>query len=204
MIERCTARIQATAIAGNQASMDLQLAKDSCTCAVDRASAGGLLNDVLQQDASRRRLAQYRVALSGIVHSCMGEMMQRDAERLGKLPLMDMALDERVLTVLPEGAQVPNGYVPAKLIDPKCWQAEYPKLAIKENVTGTTRLAFFIEKTGAATKVRISQTSGDTPIHKLLDFSAVAASARCKFEPATMNGQPQQSWTTAEYVWVIQ
>ena len=73
---------------------------------------------------------------------------------------------------------------------------KYPEIARENNVTGTTRLSFVVDKTGTVTRVGVVKSSGD----KSLDEEAKrVVSASPKWTPGMQTGKP----VNIQYVFVI-
>jgi protein TonB len=82
-------------------------------------------------------------------------------------------------------------------------QPKYPEFAARTEASGVTQVSYLVGKTGKVSKVRVDRSSGDTPAHKLLDFSTTVAVWTCPIEPGKINGQPAEMWATVEYVWTL-
>jgi TonB family protein len=78
--------------------------------------------------------------------------------------------------------------VPApRPVDPpmnNCLVLQYPEVARRLDVTGSTRVAFTVLPSGAVTEVRVAKASGETKGHEALDHAAVGAVSRCAFAEA--------------------
>jgi TonB family protein len=106
--------------------------------------------------------------------------------------------------VLVQADQLPK-YTEAKVIDARsCMPKEYPERPRKEGAQGTTRLAYRVGINGKQTNVRVILSSGDTPMHKLLDFYAALSGTACKFTPAEENGKVVEGWAYVEVLWKLE
>jgi periplasmic protein TonB len=92
---------------------------------------------------------------------------------------------------------------PVAQMTPTC-TPKYPKAALQAEVTGTTGLAMLVNEAGRVTRVRIVESSGDTPVHKLLDLVTTTAIWDCPFTAGTLDGQPSTMWARIQYVWRIE
>lgn len=79
----------------------------------------------------------------------------------------------------------------------------YPAVAARAGAEGNTVLQYYVEPDGKQTKVRVLRSSGDTPVHKLLDFHAAVAGATCDFSPAMEGGVPKGGWVQIHVVWKL-
>jgi carboxyl-terminal processing protease len=155
-----------------------------------------------------------KVAAAGL--SCLGDDLDKIAE--GKVPAEQAdvtywlnALSSSVpATWLTEKAptEPPHIWVPgpseAKAGKKACLTPEYPVLARRKQATGTVTIGFLVDGDGHVSKARVLKSSGETPVHKLLDATAVAYIGQCEFKPGTVDGVPVPSWTTIEYVWKLE
>ena len=81
----------------------------------------------------------------------------------------------------------------------------YPSAALRTGAQGTTVLAFHVDETGKVTGVEITQSSGPTREHRVLDQAAAAALARCPFVPAKDGeGKPFASVISVNYTWRLE
>jgi len=78
-----------------------------------------------------------------------------------------------------------------------CARPEYPKNALRNGDAGTVMLAFLIGTDGRVVESRIEKSSG----FRELDRAAQTGLSLCRFQPGTIDGVPQQSWTRMQYVW---
>lgn len=80
-----------------------------------------------------------------------------------------------------------------------CPKPEWPKEALRAEVTGTVRMKFLIDEDGNILDTLLQSSSGSA----LLDDAAMSGIQRCKFKPATVNGKPMRGWTKLEYRWAM-
>src|SRR5450830_141956 len=80
-----------------------------------------------------------------------------------------------------------------------CPKPEWPKEALRTEITGTVRLKFLIDEDGNILDTLLLSSSGST----LLDEAATTGIQRCKFKPATVNGVAVRGWTKLEYRWTL-
>jgi periplasmic protein TonB len=81
-----------------------------------------------------------------------------------------------------------------------CARPEYPKSSLRNEETGKTTLQFLIAADGAVKESKLQKSSG----FRDLDRAAQTALSKCRFKPATENGQPKEAWTAVEYVWTLE
>jgi protein TonB len=81
-----------------------------------------------------------------------------------------------------------------------CSKPEFPAASRRAEESGVVTLRFLIDVDGRSIKSEVVRTSG----HKRLDDAAQAALSLCKFRPGTVDGKPEQSWATIQYVWKLE
>lgn len=103
----------------------------------------------------------------------------------------------------PPAPPAPKQQAVAACIDvSKCEQPEYPAAALRANATGTTKIRFWIDATGAVSKAEVDRPAGSSREHRLLDRTAVDALSRCRFKPGIdEQGKPVGGTTVVEFVW---
>jgi protein TonB len=80
-----------------------------------------------------------------------------------------------------------------------CNKPTYPINSLRNEEQGTVRLQFLIDLNGQVADSKIVNSSG----FRALDAAAKKALSLCRFEPGTIDGRPQQSWTVVSYVWKL-
>jgi protein TonB len=80
-----------------------------------------------------------------------------------------------------------------------CAKPEYPKASARNEEEGKSVIQFLIGVDGRMVESKIAKSSGSRD----LDRAAQAAIGKCRFKPAMVNGQPEQAWTSVEYVWSL-
>jgi len=80
-----------------------------------------------------------------------------------------------------------------------CARPEYPRNAQRNGDTGTVTLALLIGTDGKVVESKVEKSSGS----RELDRAAQAGLSLCRFQPGTVDGVPQQSWTRMQYVWSL-
>ncbi len=80
-----------------------------------------------------------------------------------------------------------------------CSRPEYPRNSLRNAETGIVTLQFLIGVDGRVMDSKVQKSSG----FKDLDRAAQRALGQCRFKPGLVNGQPQQSWSSVEYVWQL-
>jgi len=81
-----------------------------------------------------------------------------------------------------------------------CDEPPYPAAARRANETGTVRLRFLIDVNGKVLDSKIERSSGS----RRLDEAARAGLSLCRFRPGMVNGRPEQSWGSIDYVWKLE
>lgn len=82
---------------------------------------------------------------------------------------------------------------------------EYPAAALRAEASGTTRIRFTVDATGAITKSDVVSSAGPTREHRLLDRAAVTAFSRCPVKAGIdENGKPVGTSVDVEYVWKME
>jgi protein TonB len=82
---------------------------------------------------------------------------------------------------------------------------DYPPAAARAEATGTTKVRFAIDGTGALVKAEVVKSAGSSREHKMLDRTAVEKLSQCKFTPGMdENGRPVGGTFDVDYVWKLQ
>jgi protein TonB len=103
----------------------------------------------------------------------------------------------------PVAAAAPRPQAVAARIDVStCEKPEYPAAALRAEATGTTKIRFTVDATGAVSKAEVERSAGSSREHRLLDRTAVEALSKCHFKPGTdEHGKPTGGTTVVDYVW---
>ncbi|AVR98706.1 energy transducer TonB [Pseudoduganella armeniaca] len=80
-----------------------------------------------------------------------------------------------------------------------CARPEWPREALRLGQHGKVTLEFLVGEDGSVRDARVAGSSG----HPLLDVAAQEGIRRCRFKPATQDGQPVESWMKLQYVWTL-
>jgi len=97
-------------------------------------------------------------------------------------------------------ASMPDNTVTAPVPNfSSCPKPVYPKDALAAKAEGTVTLGFLVKADGKVREATVRQSSGNAA----LDETARVALAKCRFQPATINGAPNEQWTEAQYVWKV-
>jgi bla regulator protein blaR1 len=80
-----------------------------------------------------------------------------------------------------------------------CAKPSYPADDLHAGRQGTVTLSYLVSADGKVTGSRVYASSG----HRGLDESARKAIEKCRFRPATANGQPVQEWSKIQYIWTL-
>jgi protein TonB len=105
-------------------------------------------------------------------------------------------------------AQAPAPVAPAKapvrtsagVSSTPCDKPDYPTASKRMEEEGTVSLRFLVGADGKVIQSEVAKSSG----YKRLDEAARAGLAKCQFKPATVDGKPEQAWTTIQYVWRLE
>lgn len=82
---------------------------------------------------------------------------------------------------------------------------DYPAASRRAEATGTTRLRFTIDASGALTRSEIIKSAGMSREHRLLDKVAESKLAGCYFTAGVdENGRPMGGTFEVDYVWKLQ
>ena len=93
--------------------------------------------------------------------------------------------------------------VPPQINVSSCEKPEFPAAALRAEATGTSKVRFTIDATGAVAKAEIERSAGSSREHRLLDRAAIDALSKCRFKPG-LDEQGKAvggAVTIVEYVW---
>ena len=89
----------------------------------------------------------------------------------------------------------------AAVVDARgCPKPPYPPASLRANETGIVSLNFLIDVDGRVLESKVQRSSG----FKRLDEAARAGLGLCKFQPATVDGRPERTWSRIDYEWKIE
>lgn len=80
-----------------------------------------------------------------------------------------------------------------------CSAPAYPRAAQRRGDSGVVMIDYVISSDGLVLSQRITQSSGSS----LLDNAAAKAIGKCRFKPATADGQAVSSTTTVRFAWKL-
>lgn len=183
---------------------DQALALASCTCAASHLSRDTILKayvSSLTAESNPKTHPTEFSALSALMLSCaVDAIREKSAHFSGLAPNYARALTYALL----DDDQLPK-FKGAQAQDPKgCLQSVYPEAARMAVAEGKTVLEYAVSESGKLTDVFVIQSSGSTPHHKLLDYTAAVTGMKCKFEPAEENGKPVAGRARIEVIWQLQ
>ena len=166
----------------------------TCGCAVAGSDDAPQLTD----PASRNRPVQ-RAAL---LHTCFAKALVATGN--GEAGRADPLATAIALAIEPKDG--PQGrYERAQFeLGRRCESPAYPSASLRAEVTGTTSMAYFVDKDGVVKDAQILKSAGATPAHKLLDATALIAFMACRFTPAKQAGVPVDSWVAVTFNWILQ
>ena len=81
-----------------------------------------------------------------------------------------------------------------------CAKPDYPSASRRMEEEGTVTLKFLIGADGKVLQADVEKSSGFTR----LDEAARNALSKCQFRPGTVDGKPEQSWSTIQYKWRLE
>lgn len=81
-----------------------------------------------------------------------------------------------------------------------CAKPDYPSASRRMEEEGTVTLKFLIGVDGRVLQADIEKSSG----FARLDEASRNALSKCQFRPGTVDGKPEQSWTTIQYRWRLE
>jgi D-alanyl-D-alanine endopeptidase (penicillin-binding protein 7) len=98
-------------------------------------------------------------------------------------------------------ASLPSGaaYTHAVLDFSSCAKPHYPAEDLEAGHTGAVTLNFLVSGDGEVIRSRVLRSSG----HRSLDRAANDALLRCRFKPATRDGQAIAHWQPVQYIWTL-
>ena len=109
-----------------------------------------------------------------------------------------------VVPTPPAVALPPPGVAPVRtpaVVDARgCPKPPYPPASLRANETGIVSLNFLIDVDGRVLESKVQRSSG----FKRLDEAARAGLGLCKFQPATVDGRPERTWSRIDYEWKIE
>jgi periplasmic protein TonB len=79
---------------------------------------------------------------------------------------------------------------------------EKPELAsryVEEDAPAKVTVAYLVDTTGAVVASKVVESSGNGRI----DRASTRAGAKCKFKPASKDGQDLISWAKVTYAWIV-
>ncbi len=89
---------------------------------------------------------------------------------------------------------------PASVSAAQCEKPEYPSASRRMEEEGTVSLRFLVGVDGKVIQSEIEKSSG----FKRLDEAARAGLSKCRFQPATLDGRPEQAWASMKYTWRLE
>jgi periplasmic protein TonB len=102
-------------------------------------------------------------------------------------------------TAAPTPAKVP-ARTPARVSAAQCEKPAYPNASRRMEEEGTVSLRFLVGVDGLVIQSEIEKSSG----FKRLDDAARAGLSKCRFQPATVDGMPEQAWASMKYTWRLE
>ncbi len=89
---------------------------------------------------------------------------------------------------------------PASVSAAQCEKPEYPSASRRMEEEGTVSLRFLVGVDGKVIQSEIEKSSG----FKRLDEAARAGLSKCRFQPAMVDGKPEQAWASMKYAWRLE
>ena len=94
----------------------------------------------------------------------------------------------------------PKARTPASVSAAQCDKPDYPSASRRMEEEGTVSLRFLVGVDGKVIQSEIDKSSG----FKRLDEAARAGLSKCRFQPATVDGRPEQAWASMKYTWRLE
>ena len=94
----------------------------------------------------------------------------------------------------------PPTRTPASVSAAQCEKPDYPTASRRMEEEGTVSLRFLVGVDGKVIQSEIEKSSG----FKRLDEAARAGLSKCRFQPATLDGRPEQAWASMKYTWRLE
>ena len=94
----------------------------------------------------------------------------------------------------------PPARTPASVSAAQCDKPDYPTASRRMEEEGTVSLRFLVGVDGKVIQSEIEKSSG----FKRLDEAARAGLSKCRFQPATVDGRPEQAWASMKYTWRLE
>ncbi len=94
----------------------------------------------------------------------------------------------------------PQARTPANVSAADCDKPDYPSASRRMEEEGTVSLRFLVGVDGKVIQSEIEKSSG----FKRLDEAARAGLSKCRFQPATVDGRPEQAWASMKYTWRLE
>lgn len=94
----------------------------------------------------------------------------------------------------------PQARTPASVSAAQCDKPDYPTASRRMEEEGTVSLRFLVGVDGKVIQSEIEKSSG----FKRLDEAARAGLSKCRFQPATVDGRPEQAWASMKYTWRLE
>ena len=94
----------------------------------------------------------------------------------------------------------PPTRTPASVSAAQCDKPDYPSASRRMEEEGTVSLRFLVGVDGKVIQSEIEKSSG----FKRLDEAARAGLSKCHFQPATVDGRPEQAWASMKYTWRLE
>lgn len=115
---------------------------------------------------------------------------------------------EQPTTTVPDGPATPRAVAKPAIANVQACAPgadDYPAAARRVEATGTTRLRFTIDATGALTRSEIIKSAGMSREHRLLDNVAASKLGGCYFTAGIdENGRPMGGTFEVDYIWKLQ
>ena len=86
------------------------------------------------------------------------------------------------------------------MISSLCSKDDYPPISKRMEEEGTVSLRFLVGVDGKVIQTEIDKSSG----FKRLDEATRVCFSRSRFQPATVDGRPEQAWGRMQYTWRLE
>lgn len=163
------------------------------------------LSELERVQFSGTRLAQ--AANGGDLMARIKRLVRPDRQALGwkaSIPVLGLTAlcGAMYANASPDAAQAPevSSHTRALADFRSCSKPVWPREDLHAGHQGTVTLHYLVATDGSVLESRVLKSSG----YPGLDQSAREGIAKCRFKPATANGQPVQEWARMQYVWTLE
>lgn len=140
-------------------------------------------------EAEQRKKKQAQAKADNEKNTAIGSKIQNDRGN---------EKSDRVTSLFTSDANVVR--TPAVVDSANCEKPEYPRTSRRMEEEGTVLLKFLVGVDGKVIRSEVEKSSG----HRRLDDAARTGLSLCQFKPATVDGNPEQAWSSILYTWRLE